>query len=500
MMSSFLSDFLLLLAATNAGLIAGYFLPRKTSAITRDESERVKGSATPEPLGADRSADFLLAVQQITEDLAAGVGAHSQQVHAISSELKAGGCDIASLLSRLISANDSMEKQLEEAESRSKDQAAMIQLHVTEARTDALTGLPNRRAFDDEMQKQFEIFKNQGTPATLLMLDIDYFKKLNDTYGHLVGDDVLKSTADLLTKAIRSGDRVARYGGEEFAVILPQSKANGMLRIVEDLRQAFSLFTVTIDSQTIQISASAGLAELLPGDSIKSWIRRADDALYHAKHQGRNCGYWHDGKSIHRIGQPVQQTSAVPEETAEKPSGEVERQLMSRSAFDNSLAMLLSENQRSDQNLSMILMRIDRFETIAEMHGFDAKRLVHQTIGHTLLTRVGIAFQVADLGTDSFGIILPSTRMDEAVVTGLKIRNAISATAIMVAGKAIEVSVSMGVGDEHRRSPKRPLMDRVNDALTAASKLGGNQVVASKGGGFVQVSNSAGQSRNLAAV
>lgn len=120
--------------------------------------------------------------------------------------------------------------------------------------------------------------------------------------------------------------------------------------------------------------------------------------------------------------------------------------------------------------------------------------------GHTLFNRVGTDYRVADCGNDSFGIILPSTRMDEAVVTGLKIRNAISATPIVFAVKAIEVLVSMGFGDEHRRSPRRPLMDRVKDARSAASELGGNRVVAIKGDGFVQVNNSAGRSRKIATV
>ena len=491
-MSSFLSDFLLLLAATNAGLIAGFFLPRKTSAIPSAPSGPVEDITTAKLLVADRSADFLLAVQQVTEEVAARVGAHSKQVHAISTELKTSGCDVAAILSRLISANESMEKQLENAESRLKDQAAMMEIHVTEARTDALTGLANRRAFDDEIQKHFQMFESQGMPATLLMLDIDFFKKLNDSYGHLAGDDVLKSTANLLAKAVRSGDSVARYGGEEFAVILPQSTALSVLRIGEQLRGTFSQFTPTIDNKTIHISASAGMAGLLPDDSIKSWIQRADDALYHAKSQGRNCGYWHDGKSFHRIGQPP----AVPETKEESPAGEAERQLLSLSTFNDCLAMMLAENQREGQSLSVVLVRIDQFDKLTERFGTDKNRLLYHKIGRMLLARVGAKCHVACYGNDSFGMIMPNMRMDEAVVTGLKIRNAISATSINVAGKTINATVSMGVGDEHGGSPKRPLIDRVKDAVESASKLGGNRVVASKGDGFVQVSNSPGQSRN----
>lgn len=499
-MSSFLSDFLLLLAASNAGLIAGYLLPRKGSAsiTTQDgwsKSTKAEIETVPKP-----TTDFLLAVQRVSQDVAAHVGAHSKQVHDISTELRESGCDVTDVIARLISANDSMEKQLADAQSQMKDQAAMIEVHITEARTDALTGLANRRAFDDEIKKHFQMFESQRTPATLLMLDIDYFKKLNDTYGHLAGDDVLKSTASLLAKAVRQGDVVARYGGEEFAVILPQSTANSVIRNADQLRGSFSQFALTIDKKAIRITASAGMAELLPSDSITSWIRRADEALYHAKSKGRDCGYWHDGQLLNRIGQPAEESPAIEKVSEEKPTAEADRQILSISTFNNYLSIMLAENQRADRNLSLILLRIDQFQKITEHHGAEVNQQVYQTIGRMLLARVGSKHHVAYHSNDSYGIILPNTRMDEAVVTGLRIRNAISANPIRVAGKAIEVSVSMGIGDEYKASPKRSLIDRVKEATNAAGKLGGNHVVASKGDGFVQVSNSPGQTRKIVTV
>jgi diguanylate cyclase len=500
-MSSFLGEFLMLLAATNAGLIAGYLLPRKSLASISTQGGW-NGSEKTEtaPLVAKPATDLLLAVRRLTDDVAAHVGAHSKQVHDISTELQEGGCDMTTLISRLINANDSMEKQLADADSRLKDQAAMIEMHVTEARTDALTKLANRRAFDDEIQQHFELFESQGTPATLLMLDIDYFKKLNDTYGHLVGDEVLKLTADLLAKAVRSGDVVARYGGEEFAVILPQSDAVSVRQIAERLRSTLSQFKPTIDGKTIPVSASAGMAELLPNDSINSWIQRADEALYHAKNNGRNCGYWHDGKSYHQLVVP---SAAKPptkaDDAVQKPPVERGREPLSLSTFNHTLPMLLAENQRTGQSLSVILLRIDQLDKITELYGVEANRMVYQSIGQMLLSRVGAKCHVAYHGADSFAIILPNTRMDESVVTGLRMRNAITATPIKADGKSIDVSTSIGIGDEHSASSRRPLIDRVKDAVAAASKLGGNQVVASKGEGFVQVSNSPGQTRKIVA-
>lgn len=495
-MSSFLSDFLLLLATTMAGLIAGYLIPRRDSVAisTQDGWMSVVNPAKPAP--AAPADDFLLAVQRATEEVAAHVGAHSKQVHAISSELQEGGCDVAAIIARLISTNDSMEKQLADAESRMQDQAAMIEVHVTEARTDALTGLANRRAFDDEIKKHYQRFESEGTPATLLMLDIDYFKKLNDTYGHLVGDDVLKATSALLAKEVSSGEIVARYGGEEFAVILPESTALNVLRHAENLRMAFCKFTATIDKKSLQISASAGMASLLPSDNVNSWIRRADEALYHAKSKGRNVGYWHDGHLFHRFSQVEKENPSQSKIEEAAPSVvDEERQVLSFSAFMSNLATALTDNRRESENLSVILVRIDQFDKTSVRYGADASRLLYQRIGRMLLSRVGLKCYVGCFSHDSFGIIMPNMRMDEAVVTGLKIRNAIATTPIQVTGKQIEATVSMGIGDESGPGQKRPLIDRVKDAIAAASKLGGNQVVASRGDGFVQVSNSSEQSR-----
>lgn len=499
-MSSFLSDFLLLLAATNAGLIAGYLLPRRTALTTAPQPIAPAPSPAENPVDFKAKDEFLLAIQRVTEDVAARVGAHSQQVHAISTELQADGCDITAIITRLVSANDSMERQLAEAETRMKDQAAMIEVHVTQARTDALTGLANRRAFDDEIQKHFDLFKSHATPAALMMLDIDYFKKLNDTYGHLAGDDVLKSTAGLLAKAVRSGDIVSRYGGEEFAVILPQSTAMTVLRLAGQLRETFSQVKPTINGKAVSISASAGMASLLPNDSIKTWIRRADDALYHAKSKGRNCGYWHDGETFQPFEKSIQAELTVTETVMERPAPDVERSLMSLSTFNNCLAILLAENQRDEQSLSVLIARVDRLDRVSELYGTDATRVIQQTIGRLLVSRVGAKCHVAHYGNDSFGIIFPNTRMDEAVVVGLKMRNAIAAMPINFEGTTIDVTVSMGVGDEHSHSPKRPLVERVKEAVSAASKLGGNQVVASKGDGFVQVSTSSSQTGKACAV
>lgn len=157
------------------------------------------------------------------------------------------------------------------------------------ATTDGLTGLLNRRAFDMTLADIVE----QSEPHTtcLSMLDIDHFKRINDTYGHTVGDNVIKYVASLMKKHAEDHHHVARYGGEELAIIMPNTSHEKALEISENIRSsmASSRLQRKNDNQPLgSITLSIGIARLLPGDNPESFIDRADGALYKAKQTGRN--------------------------------------------------------------------------------------------------------------------------------------------------------------------------------------------------------------------
>lgn len=159
--------------------------------------------------------------------------------------------------------------------------------------TDGLTGVANRRQFDDRLRREWARASRQGEPLSLLMLDIDYFKSVNDRYGHPVGDECLVAVAALCDHEIqRSGDLLARYGGEEFAVLLPATPEDGAAQVGERLRQVIERSPVCPGGQEAAISLriSVGVAGLIPGeeDAPGDLIRRADEALYAAKGAGRN--------------------------------------------------------------------------------------------------------------------------------------------------------------------------------------------------------------------
>lgn len=156
--------------------------------------------------------------------------------------------------------------------------------------TDALTGVLSRRRLFQIAQQEVLRAQRYSSPFTVMMLDVDYFKRVNDTYGHLAGDQVLKEVARTIQQNLRITDCLGRYGGEEFAVILTQTNCLQAAEVGDRIRAELAGLTVVADGQNIQVTVSVGIGgyEKLT-DDIDQIIRRADRALYHAKASGRNA-------------------------------------------------------------------------------------------------------------------------------------------------------------------------------------------------------------------
>jgi diguanylate cyclase (GGDEF)-like protein len=151
---------------------------------------------------------------------------------------------------------------------------------------DPLTGAYNRRHMDDYMETPIMLKKRYGTPASLLLIDADNFKSINDTFGHAVGDEILRELATRLRASLRSVDLLFRVGGEEFAVLLPESELAGALSVAEKLRAAVAAQPFHAD---LPVTISVGLGELRGNEAFRALLKRCDDALYQAKADGRNC-------------------------------------------------------------------------------------------------------------------------------------------------------------------------------------------------------------------
>jgi len=165
-----------------------------------------------------------------------------------------------------------------------------VQMSIEMAITDALTGLYNRRYMETHVGTLVEQAAARGKPLTVLVLDIDYFKSINDSHGHDAGDDVLREFALRIRRSIRGIDLACRYGGEEFVVVMPETDLAVATMVAERLRRrvAGEPFAIQQGSRGIEVTISIGIAALAPGDNPASVLKRADQALYRAKRDGRN--------------------------------------------------------------------------------------------------------------------------------------------------------------------------------------------------------------------
>jgi diguanylate cyclase len=186
------------------------------------------------------------------------------------------------------SRNEQMRVRITELEGRARSLQSQLQDEQRLSMIDQLTKVPNRLAYDKRIEEELERCRRFGNPACVAVMDVDHFKRINDTYGHRAGDRVLRAVADCLSGRIRRTDFVARYGGEEFVMILEGTRIDDAMRVVDDMRNAIAAIGFHFRGTPVSITISGGVTVLLDNDSADSAFDRADKALYKAKEDGRN--------------------------------------------------------------------------------------------------------------------------------------------------------------------------------------------------------------------
>ncbi|MGQ9575095.1 MAG: GGDEF domain-containing protein [Thermoguttaceae bacterium] len=263
-------------------------------------------------------ARLLGLVARVTGD----VGRHRSQMEQLNRQLASArshedqppAACVLKAIADILRINQRLQDRLHAAEQKLQEQARQLQLRMSEARTDPLTGLPNRRAFQDALARRFAEWRRKNTVFCLMMADLDNFKSINDRHGHAAGDSVLRGVAEMLENVLREMDFVARIGGEEFAVILPSTGALEGCRTAELCRSALAGHPFRREGLELRLTVSLGLAAVEAADDAASLLRRADEALYAAKRAGRNRAFFHNGRDC----QPLPR----PDQPAESPSAE----------------------------------------------------------------------------------------------------------------------------------------------------------------------------------
>ncbi|NNG02595.1 MAG: GGDEF domain-containing protein [Inquilinus sp.] len=249
----------------------------------------------------DRIQSSLETVIGAIETSSAGADAYGRKLADVSSTLQSGSVGIdqlQGLIEAIGSDTQAMADQNRELEGKLKQSSEQmdamqqeLQAAQREAMTDGLTGIPNRKYFDLQLKQTVIEAMESGQPMSLLMLDIDHFKKFNDDHGHQVGDEVLKLVARVLQTSIKGQDIAARFGGEEFSIILPNTPLKNAIAVGDHIRKSLAVRRIVRRNSgkpVGNITLSAGAAEFAPGEAVSNLVKRADSALYRAKEAGRN--------------------------------------------------------------------------------------------------------------------------------------------------------------------------------------------------------------------
>ena len=270
----------------NSGLYEQFFGAADASAqlvlagerLARDLSQVVSFLKEAE----ERSDDYGRTLESAATDLNRGLA--PEQIRQIVSSLAAATLDMANH-------NQHLTLELKKSSQEMDEMRRRLDVVRLESLTDGLTGLANRRMFDETLRMRIDEARATRTELSLLLCDVDHFKRFNDTWGHHTGDQILRFLASALQAHARPDYLVARYGGEEFAMIMPRIGAKGGLQIAESIRTAIEnkrLRRRSTNEDLGQVTVSIGMARLQSSDTPQGFVERADACLYSSKRNGRN--------------------------------------------------------------------------------------------------------------------------------------------------------------------------------------------------------------------
>jgi diguanylate cyclase len=366
------------------------------------------------------------------------------------------------------------------------------------------------------LERRVAEFQRYKQPVSLLLFDIDHFKKFNDTYGHQTGDDVLCHVACTLSMVMRDVDLVCRYGGEEFAIILPATDLAGAALAAERARASIERMVAESNDQLLQVTISSGVASLMPSEDPSSFVARTDQALYASKKAGRNRVTRHEGTELvphvprtkpaaNEAGakasaaatspvpkaRPKPQPKNRPETSAVAGRDELPvdfvtqdslRSLPDAAAFREDVHRRVEQHYRYEAPVSILYCGVDGMSRIVERHGAEAGVTVLRAVAQFLSGVLRDQDPPARISADCFAIMLAGLEANEAAAKAERIRQAVEKCRLPIEGLSeIRLTACLGVAEIESGNNADTLIRRGTLAYMAAAQKG-NIVVSERAG------------------
>jgi len=350
---------------------------------------------------------------------------------------------------------------------------------------DELTGAYNRR----HLMRLIERASERGRRLSLCLLDIDFFKRINDTYGHSAGDAVLRAFAQTVQSQVRPGDTFGRYGGEEFLLMLPDTLASSAQALAERVRLAIEQMRCAEVGADVVLTVSIGIAEFIPGEAVSLAVGRADAALYMAKSSGRNCVICH-GDTTPALAAP---TGSARQDELTPPTGaaglppcdpvhaDLLTGLLNRHTLRERLQEAMDRARSNGRPLALLLFNINKFREINETLGVAAGDAVLACTGALLRGALREADAVARWGGDEFIAVLEDVGGEvDARQVAAKIIDRFAAPLVLPhegSQRACFITASVGIAlYPHADTSLDGLLRRAEEALARARLLGGHSI------------------------
>ena len=444
------------------------------------KGQRIK-KANKQEADASRAAALMAKLAELTTGMASEVGKHTGNIEAINAELamvKEGDAGaVVTAVKKILNANTQMQQELVEAENRLQEQQRELATQTEAARTDELTKITNRRALDEELKKCVQEFQQTGQSFSLMVLDVDHFKKFNDMHGHQAGDEVLKFVAQSLQSQAREGELFARYGGEEFVVLFRGATLAEVRDRAERLRASIHQGSINFEGKDLRVAASAGIAEIGVGEDARMLIRRADEALYISKKAGRNCSHWNDGENNLPLGPVLLGGVAGGEHRSDRSASRPRRADLSEAHFSDAsfspdLDHRIAEWKRTGHPFSVIVCALDDYEELGTLHGEEMQQRMLTATASVVSSFLRDMDQMTACGESAFAISLPTAQIQDAAQVADRIHKAMER--IFVREFLPEFTVSLGLAEVLEGNDASRVLDRALRALEVAQDSAGN--------------------------